>query len=58
MRKSKNKTLRSMLDLREKFEDKRFSKKEIPSSMLSVDYIRKRRKTPEKYRGFNIITNN
>lgn len=30
MRKSKNKTLRSMLDLREKFEDKRFSKKEIP----------------------------
>lgn len=30
MRKSKNKTLRSMFDLREKFEDKRFSKKEIP----------------------------
>lgn len=43
MRKVKNKTLSSMLK-----EDRRFSKKEIPPSMLSVDYIRRRRKTPEK----------
>ncbi|CAD8115626.1 unnamed protein product [Paramecium primaurelia] len=50
---------KSMLQLKhlEKLEDKRFPKKEVPYTMLSVDYVRKRRKTPEKNRGFNIITN-
>ncbi|CAD8100598.1 unnamed protein product [Paramecium sonneborni] len=49
---------KSLLELNlEKLEDKRFPKKDIPCSMLSVDYVCKRRKTPEKKRAFNIITN-
>ncbi|CAD8107102.1 unnamed protein product [Paramecium sonneborni] len=55
-RKFQNKSLLELKNL-EKLDDKRFPKKEIPYTMLSVDYVRKRRKTPEKNRGFNIITN-
>ncbi|CAD8197533.1 unnamed protein product [Paramecium octaurelia] len=55
-RKFKNKSMLQLKHL-EKLEDKRFPKQEVPYTMLSVDYVRKRRKTPEKNRGFNIITN-
>ncbi|CAD8178570.1 unnamed protein product [Paramecium octaurelia] len=55
-RKMKNKSLLQSKHYQQ-FEDKRFPKKEIPFTMLSVDHLLKRRKTPEKKRDFNIITN-
>lgn len=38
-------------------ENKRFPKREVPKEMLSVDYVAKKRKTPERKRDFDIITN-